>query len=306
MIDNPNKFDIIKLDLIAKTAVEGFLTGLHSSPFHGFSVEFAEHKFYNTGDDIKNIDWKLFARTEKLYVKKYQEETNLRCHFLIDTSSSMFYSKNELDKTKSKIYYSILSSLSLMNLLNRQRDAVGLSLFSQNLDFFLKPSLGTKQKRIILTEFDKLINDFSIENSKQTDLIKSINLVSERIKKRSLIIIFTDLLNYQQNLNDFFSSINNLKFKKHEVIIFRTLEKDTEMNFDFPNKKYNFKDMESLDEILIDSAEIRNDYVKEMNIYSDQIKLGCLKYKIDLFDIYINEDLKNVLNSYLLKRKKML
>ena len=115
MIDNPNKFDIIKLDLIAKTAVEGFLTGLHSSPFHGFSVEFAEHKFYNTGDDIKNIDWKLFARTEKLYVKKYQEETNLRCHFLIDTSSSMFYSKNLLDKTKSKIYYTVLSSLSLMN-----------------------------------------------------------------------------------------------------------------------------------------------------------------------------------------------
>ena len=306
MIDNPNKFDIIKLDLIAKTAVEGFLTGLHSSPFHGFSVEFAEHKFYNTGDDIKNIDWKLFARTKKLYIKKYQEETNLRCHFLIDTSSSMFYSKKELDKTKSKIYFSILSSLSLMNLLNRQRDAVGLSLFSQNLDFFLKPSLGTKQKRIILTEFDKLINDFSIESSKKTDLIKSINLVSERIKKRSLIIIFTDLLNYQQNLNDLFSSINNLKFKKHEVIIFRTLEKDTEMSFDFPNKKYSFKDLESLDEILIDSTEIRNDYVKEMNVFTDQIKLGCLKYKIDLFDIDINEDLKNVLNSYLLKRKKML
>ena len=111
-----------------------------------------------------------------------------------------------------------------MNLLNRQRDAVGLSLFSHNLDFFLKPSLGTKQ-RIILTAFDKLINDFSIESSKKTDLIKSINLVSERIKKRSLIIIFTDLLNYQQNLNDFFHSVNNLKFKKHEVIIFRILEK---------------------------------------------------------------------------------
>ena len=306
MIDNPNKFDIVKLDLIAKTAVEGFLTGLHSSPFHGFSVEFAEHKFYNTGDDFKNIDWKLFARTEKLYVKKYQEETNLRCHFLIDTSSSMFYSKDVFDKTKSKIYYSILSALSLINLLNRQRDAVGLSLFSHNLDFFLKPSLGTKQKRIILTEFDKLINDFSIESSKKTDLIKSINLVSERIKKRSLIIIFTDLLNYQQNLNDFFHSVNNLKFKKHEVIIFRILEKDTEMNFDFPDKKYSFKDMESLDEILINSGEIRNNYVKEMNIYSNKIKLGCLKYKIDLFDIDINEDLKHVLNSYLLKKKKML
>ena len=146
MIYNPNKFDIVKLDLIAKTAVEGFLTGLHSSPYHGFSVEFAEHKFYNFGEDTKNIDWKLFGRTEKLYTKKYQEETNLRCHLLIDTSSSMFYSKSN-DITKSKIYYSIMSSLSLLNLLNKQRDAVGISLFSQNLDFFLKPSLGTKQKK---------------------------------------------------------------------------------------------------------------------------------------------------------------
>tara|TARA_B100000989_G_scaffold173467_1_gene130073 strand:- start:83 stop:1003 length:921 start_codon:yes stop_codon:yes gene_type:complete len=306
MIDNPNKFDIVKLDLIAKTAVEGFLTGLHSSPYHGFSVEFAEHKFYNNGEDTKNIDWKLFARTEKLYTKKYQEETNLKCHFLIDTSSSMFYSKSNSDKTKSKIYYSLLSSLSLMNLFNKQRDAFGLSLFSQNLDFFLKPSLGNKQKRIILNEFDKLINEFSYENCKQTDLSKSISLVSERIKKRSLIIIFTDLLNYKSRLNNFFSAVNNLKFKRHEVIIFRILDKDTEVDFNFPNKRYSFKDMESLEEVLINSIDIRKEYVKEMNIFSDQIKLSCLKYKIDLFDIDINKDLKNVLNSYLLKRKKML
>ena len=305
MLDDQEKYNIIQLDLISKTNVEGFLTGLHSSPLHGFSVEFAEHKNYNVGDDSKNIDWRLFARTEKLYVKKFQEETNLRCHILIDTSSSMFYPEKENLKY-SKIFFSILSTLSLTNLFFRQRDAVGLSLLSDDLNFYLKPSLGLKQKKIILSELEKILSSDYLRIRRQTNLNKSIDLISKRLQKKSLIIIFSDLLIYQDKIDDFFKSVNSLKFKKHEVIVFRTLDYSSEVDFNFDYSNYIFKDLESFEELKVNTLEMKKIYIDAMNKFNDKIKLKCLKYKIEYCEVDIKNGVKSVLETYLLKRKKML
>ena len=178
------------LDFFAKQVVEGFITGLHKSPFHGFSVEFAEHRIYNQGESIKDVDWKLFARTDKMFVKRYVEETNLRCHLVIDSSSSMFFpfnKKNSLDK----LTFSILSSACLMNLFMRQRDAFGVTLFSETLDFHRVPKTSKKHYFQIIYELENKLKE-ERKTSIKTDFSKSISSLVDLVKERSLIIIFSD------------------------------------------------------------------------------------------------------------------
>lgn len=306
MQDLNNILSLDTLEFFARNLVEGFLTGKHKSPYHGFSVEFAEHRLYNTGESTKDVDWKLYGRTDKLFVKKYEEETNLRCRIIIDVSSSMFYpiAENLSLENPNKILYSVYSAVCLMNLFKKQRDSVGLSLFSEDLDFHSE-NKGTQKHHIILKQEMLKILESSNGHSKRTLSVDSIHKIASRLHKRSLVIIFTDMLEGSESLSEIFLSLQHLKFNKHEVILFHLSESKTEFNLDFPNTPHKFIDIETLEDIELNPDEIREEYKRRSQQFLKELKIKCLQHKIDLVNIDINMGIEQILVSYLLKRKKM-
>ena len=296
------------MELFAKQVVEGFITGMHKSPYHGFSVEFAEHRLYNTGESTKHIDWKLFGRTDKLFVKRYEEETNLRCQLVIDVSSSMYYPNFEnpsLEKPN-KLLFAIYSSAVMMNLLKRQRDAVGLSIFADKLDVHTPNRTTQRHHRLLYHELDSLLKVDAIKNTKQTESNAALHQVSELLHKRSLVIIFTDFINSNASLEKQFEAYKHLKYNKHEVVLFYLTEPATELDLNFDNKAYKFIDVESGEELKLNPNQYKEQYQKQAKNYLKELRLKCLQYKIDLVEVDINKGFDIVLNSYLLKRQKML
>lgn len=289
-----------RIDLIANQLVEGFITGLHRSPYHGFSVEFAEHRLYNNGESTKHIDWKLFARTEKLFVKKYEEETNLRCQIIIDTSSSMQY---PLGTEINKLNYSVFSAAALVNLLKKQRDAVGLSLVSDDIEFHLDAKLSVSNNSIIYAELEKLLGD-KVKN-KGTNISKLLHDIAERTHKRSLVIIFSDMLE-SENIDDLFEGLNHLKFKQNEIVIFHLRDEKSELDFTFKNRPHKFVDLETNNEIKLSPNEVKDIVESSFVEYYNNIKLKCGQYKIDFVEVDINLDFAQILLPYLIKRQKML
>ena len=296
------------MELFAKQVVEGFITGMHKSPYHGFSVEFAEHRLYNTGESTKHIDWKLFGRTDKLFVKRYEEETNLRCQLVIDGSSSMYYPNFEnpsLEKPN-KLLFAIYASAVMMNLLKRQRDAVGLSIFADKLDIHTPNRTTQRHHRLLYHELDSLLKVDAIKNTKQTESNAALHQVSELLHKRSLVIIFTDFINSNASLEKQFEAYKHLKYNKHEVVLFYLTEPETELDLNFDNKPYKFIDVESGKELKLNPNQYKEQYQKKAKNYLKELRLKCLQYKIDLVEVDINKGFDIVLNSYLLKRQKML
>lgn len=297
------------LELLAKRVVEGFITGLHKSPFHGFSVEFAEHRLYNKGESTKHIDWKLFGRTDKLFVKRYEEETNLRCQIIIDNSSSMYFPFIEKGKEGTifnKITFSVYAAAALIYLLKKQRDAVGLSVFSDEVEIHTAAKSTTMHHKMLFHELEKLIQPHSAENKKSTFATEAIHRIAESIHKRSLVIIFSDMMDSSgKERNELFLALQHLKHNKHEVILFHVTEKKKELDFDFEHRHYNFIDMETGDEVKAHPNEIREAYVSALTRYTDELKLKCAQYKIDFVEADINQGFKQVLLPYLLKRTKM-
>ena len=296
------------MELFAKQVVEGFITGMHKSPYHGFSVEFAEHRLYNTGESTKHIDWKLFGRTDKLFVKRYEEETNLRCQLVIDVSSSMYYPNFEnpsLEKPN-KLLFAIYSSAVMMNLLKRQRDAVGLSIFADKLDVHTPNRTTQRHHRLLYHELDSLLKVDAIKNTKQTESNAALHQVSELLHKRSLVIIFTDFINSNASLEKQFEAYKHLKYNKHEVVLFYLTEPETELDLNFDNKPYKFIDVESGEELKLNPNQYKEQYQKQAKSHLKELRLKCLQYKIDLVEVDINKGFDIVLNSYLLKRQKML
>tara|TARA_R110001592_G_C13075313_1_gene742145 strand:+ start:412 stop:1323 length:912 start_codon:yes stop_codon:yes gene_type:complete len=287
------------LELIAKQVVEGFITGLHKSPFHGFSVEFAEHRLYNTGESTKHVDWKLFGRTEKLFVKRYEEETNLRCQLVIDASSSMYFPDNSINK----LQFSIYAAASLMNLLKKQRDAFGVSIFSDELDLHTPAKSSTVHQKLILNELEKLINTPNI--NKGTSAVKSLHTIAESVHKRSLIVLFSDMMENTNNTEEIFAALQHLKHRKHEVVLFHTVDKDKELDFNFENRPYQFVDMETGEEIKLHPNEVKSNYIEQINKLKKDLELRCGQYGIDFVEVDIKNGFHSVLLSYLIKRKKM-
>lgn len=287
------------LELLANQIVEGFITGLHKSPFHGFSVEFAEHRLYNDGDPIKNIDWKLFARTDKLFVKRFEEETNLRCQLLIDNSSSMFLPEKGLNKFQ----FSALASAAIINLLKRQRDAFGLSLFAQDLTFHSQTKSTTAHQKFIIT---KLNQEFFQRNNYglQTDIVKNLHLIAEQIHKRSLVVIFTDFFENTTNdgLDPIFSALQHLKYLKNEVIIFNVLQEKYELNFDFENRPYHFVDIETEEFVKLNPVQYQKAYQEKIKLFKKDLDNKCAQLKIDLIDVAIEDGFETVLNAWLIKK----
>lgn len=295
------------IELFAQQVVEGFITGKHKSPYHGFSVEFAEHRLYNTGESTKHIDWKLYARTDKLFNKRYEEETNLRCQLVIDASSSMYYpiiAKPNINNPN-KLLFSIYASAVVMNLLKKQRDAVGLSVFTNKLETHTPSKTTKRHHRILYAELDKLLLSDPISKPKLTESSSVIHQISELIHKRSLVMIFTDFIHPNKTLEEQFEAYKHLKYNKHEVVLFYLHEPHTEKDFDFDNKPYKFIDLESQEELKLNPRSYKKIYKQQINNHMKELRLKCFQYKIDLIEVDINQGFDTVLNSYLLKRKKM-
>lgn len=306
-IDKNRLQEFGSLEFIASQVVEGFITGLHKSPFHGFSVEFAEHRLYNTGESTKHIDWKLFGRTDKLFVKRYEEETNLRCQIVVDNSSSMYFPvKDKISiNNPNKITFSVYAAAALMNLLKKQRDAVGLSLFSDQVELHTRARSTTVHQKYLFTELEKLLNPIEENVHKKTFATQALHDISEQIHKRSLVVIFSDMFETSSSINELFSALQHLRHNKHEVILFHVVDQAKEIEFAYDNRPYKFIDMESGKEIKIHPYEVKEQYVKSIKEFKKELQLRCGQYRIDFVEADINKGFKQILLPYLLKREKM-
>lgn len=305
MSNNINRQELTNfgsLELLAKQAVEGFITGLHKSPFHGFSVEFAEHRLYNKGESTRHLDWKLFARTEKLFTKKYEEETNLRCQIVLDVSSSMWF---PLEAAMNKMKYSVYAAASLIELLKRQRDAFGLTTIDSQIVLNAPAKSSPVHQRYLYTELEKLLLNYEPEKKSNTNFIEEIHNVAELVNKRSLIILFTDLLEGHDQIDALFRAIQHLKHQKHEVILFHVHDKNLEVEFDLENRPYTLIDMETGERLKVEASEIRDKYKTAVSAYFEEIELRAKQYAVDFVHANINEGLDKILVSYMLKRQRM-
>lgn len=295
--------ELKNLELLAKQVVEGFITGMHKSPFHGFSVEFAEHRLYNKGESTRHIDWKLFAKTDKLYVKRYDEETNLRCHIIVDNSSSMHYpivKKPSIDNLN-KISFSAIASAALMDILKRQRDAVGLSIYSDDFEYYAPEKGSDRHRRMLLNQLEKLMLSTS---EKTTETYKVLHQIAEKIHRRSLIFLFTDMFQTTKSEDELFKALQHLKHNKHEVVLFHTFDGKLELNFDFDNRPKRFVDVETSEHINLYADTVKEKYKEGIEKYFNDLKTKCMQYNIEYVPVDINKGFHQILISYLVGRER--
>ena len=290
------------LELLANQVVEGFISGMHKSPFHGFSAEFAEHKTYNVGESTKHIDWKLFAKTDRLYTKRFEEETNLRCHLIIDNSSSMHYPKLKENESffHNKIGFSVLASAVLMNLLKKQRDAVGLSVFSDKYEYYAPEKGSDRHHRMILSKLEGLLEN--PKQSKTTDTVTFIHQIAEKIHRRSMIILFTDMFQLGDE-EALFNALQHLKHNKHKIILFHVIDKKTEINFNFDNTPRKFIDLETGDEVNIFADNVKSEYEKQVENYFKRLASTCAQNKIKYVPVAVEDSFEKVLTTYLVEKQ---
>ena len=287
------------IELLAKQMVEGFITGLHRSPFHGFSVEFAEHRLYNSGESTRHIDWKVFAKTDKLFVKRYEEETNLRCQILLDVSSSMYYPK----ENKGKLTFSVLAAAALAYMLQKQRDAVSIATFS---DKIIEHS-PCKSTNIHLHQlFVILQNLLDAESNLQSTLAtKVLHEIAEKIHRRSLVVIFSDMFEHIEDAQELFGALQHLKHQQHEVLLFHVVDKKTEQDFEFENRPYEFIDLETGEKVKLQPNQVQASYRQQIADFSQELKMKCGQYKIDFIEVDIAQPFEDILYAYMVKRAKM-
>lgn len=291
------------LELLANQIVEGFISGMHKSPFHGFSSEFAEHKLYNQGESTKHMDWKLYAKTDRLYTKRYEEETNLRCHIIVDASSSMYYPKlNEGQPFyENKIGFAVLASAVLMDLLKKQRDAVGLSIYSDTYEYYAPEKGSGRHHRMLL---DRLENILALpKETKNTDTITFLHQVAQKMHRRSMIILFTDMF---QPGNDeaLFNALQHLKHNKHKVVLFHVMDKKTEFSLDFDNAPRKFIDLETGEQVNLFAQNVKEDYEKLVDVYFKKVADTCIQYKIKYVPVSVDEKFEKIMTTYLIEKQK--
>jgi uncharacterized protein (DUF58 family) len=294
------------LELLANQVVEGFISGMHKSPFHGFSAEFAEHKVYNVGESTKHIDWKLFAKTDRLFTKRFEEETNLRCHIIIDNSSSMHYPKLKDNQNffENKIGFSVLASAVLMNLLKKQRDAVGLSVFSDTYEYYAPEKGSDRHHRMILNTLESLLVKPAVE--KNTDTVTFLHQIAEKIHRRSMIILFTDMFQSGPESSGeeaLFNALQHLKHNKHKVVLFHVVDKKTELNFDFDNAPRKFIDVETGEEVTVFADNVKEEYEKQVESYFKKLALTCAQNRIKYIPVSVDESFEKILMTYLVEKQ---
>lgn len=292
------------LELLANQIVEGFISGIHKSPFHGFSAEFAEHKIYNTGESTKHIDWKLFAKTDKLYTKRYEEETNLRCHMILDNSASMYYPAVKdlnLDNLN-KIGFAVLAIAALMNILKKQRDAVGLSVFSDAYQYYTPEKGSDRHHHMLLAKLNEI--SLNQRSGQDTRIYTYLHQIAEKIKRRSLIFFFTDMFQTARDEDQLFDALRHLKYNKHEVVLFHLLDKETEFYFNFENTPKRYIDVETGQRIDLYAENIRDAYVDAISKFTNTLKLNCAKYRIKYVDVDIRQQFHKVMNTFMIERQQ--
>jgi uncharacterized protein (DUF58 family) len=305
-IDFTQLTQYVNLELAAKQVVEGFITGIHKSPMHGFSVEFAEHRQYNAGEPTKHIDWKLYAKTDKLFVKRFEEETNLRCQIVIDHSSSMYFPLQDHYSLKSpnKIFYAIYAAAALIQILKGQRDAVGLSIFSDTLELHTRARGGEAHLKMLYRELEKILQPISKETRSNSMVTDTLHRIAEQIHKRSMVVIFSDMFESQAKTDELMLALQHLRHNKHDVLLFHTYDKKLEFDFAYDNRLYKFIDMETGGEVKLHSNHIRDYYQAAIGEYFQELHLKCGQYQIDLIPVDIHRGLEQILIPYLLKRKQ--
>ena len=303
-IDKISKFQ--HLELLANQVVEGFISGMHKSPFHGFSAEFSEHKVYNSGESTKHMDWKLYAKTDRLYTKRYEEETNLRCHIIIDNSSSMHYPKLSSGQLfyENKIGFSVLASAVLMNILKKQRDAVGLSVFSDSYEYYAPEKGSDRHHRMLLNVLENLLENQTPK--KTTDTVTYLHQIAEKMHRRSMILLFTDMFQSDEvssSEEKLFAALQHLKHNKHKVVLFHVMDYKTELNFDFDSAPRRFVDLESGEEIAVFADTIKESYEKKMQDYFEKVAMTCAQNKIKYIPVSVGENFEKILTAYLIEKQ---
>ncbi len=292
------------LELLAKQIVEGFISGIHKSPFHGFSAEFAEHKIYNPGESTKHIDWKLFAKTDRLYTKRYEDETNLRCHMILDNSASMYYpevSKLNLQNLN-KIGFGVLAIAALMQILKQQRDAVGLSIYSDTYDFYSTEKSSERHFQMLYSKLNQVAS--VVKKSKTTRTYTFLHQIAEKIHRRSLIFLFSDMFQTETEEAQLFEALRHLKYNKHEVVLFHLMDEKLEREFDFENTPKRFVDVETGEHIDLYADNIKDAYQQKVDEYKNELKLRCAQYKIKYVGADVGTDLSQILNTFMIERQK--
>ncbi len=294
-----------KLEFFARQVVEGFLTGLHKSPFHGFSVEFAEHRAYNPGESTRHIDWKLMARTDKVFVKKYEEETNLRCQLVIDASSSMYFPPVKAgDETSlNKIRFSVFASAALIQLLRMQRDAAGLSVFADRVVVNERARSNAVHLRHLMGQLEGVLEDSA--TGKRTMAVNALHAIAQQIHRRSLVVIFSDMMDNSERAEELFSALQHMRFHKHEVILFHVVDRKKELELELEDRPYTFVDMESGEQVKAHPTEVREAYRAAVADRWHQLKLKCGQYHIDLVEADINQGFEPILLEFLVKRARL-
>lgn len=292
------------LELRARQVVEGFITGLHKSPFHGFSVEFSEHRQYNPGESIRFIDWKLYGRTEKLFIKRFEEETNLRARIIFDVSPSMLFpgKKDGAEEYRSKYNFGIFIAAVLMQIARQQRDAIGLSLVADELLQHTQARSTYAHHDFLMKLLEQQLDYAETMPLQASNLVENFHQIAERIHRRSMVIIISDFLDTQASIDQILDSFQHFMHNKHEVILFHLMDKKHEMEFDFSNKPHYFIDLENKQKIKVRPHSVRNTYRQRFSEFYKNLEIECGKYGIDYIEADINQGLEGVLMPFFMKR----
>lgn len=279
------------IDLKARMVVEGFITGLHKSPYHGFSVEFAEHRPYRAGDEVKNIDWKVYGRSNRYYVKQYEEETNLRATILVDISASMGFSSED---NLPKVEYASYLAASLSYMMMKQRDSVGLALYDNEVRTYLPSKSKPSYLNLILKSLE------AIETTGETQTSSALDKLADQIKRRGLIVIISDFFDDLESIS---SALKHFRHKENEVILFQILD-PRELDFNF-GRAAKFIDLESKEELVTNSHQLKESYQKAVQEFISKIKNICYNQNVDYNLIVTSDPFDKALREFLSKRARL-
>lgn len=289
------------MEMRARLIVEGFITGLHKSPYHGFSVEFAEHRPYNPGDELRHVDWKVYAKTDRYYVKQYEEETNLRHYVVLDTSASMRYRHAQ---SLSKLEYGSYLAAALHYLMLKQRDATGLIAFDEDLHTLIPPRSTPGYARLLLSHLERINREPEDEHTR-TGAARTLHEVAERIDRRSMVVVITDLFENVSRHDELLKALKHLRYRRHEVLVFHTLEAETERRFRFPDRPVQLQDVETGESLTVQPGQLRQDYEAAVEAFSERFRRRCMEYDIDFVELDTQESYDTALMAYLNKRRRL-
>jgi len=293
------------LEFKARQVVEGFLAGLHKSPFHGFSVEFAEHRAYNSGESTRHLDWKLYARTDKLFVKRYEEETNLRCHLVLDASSSMYYPARGEAREFNKVEFAAHAAAAFIQLLRKQRDAVGLTVFREAVALTEEARSNAVHLRHLTQHLERLLAADAPARGQRTGLVEALHDIARRAHRRSLVVVLSDMLEDAGREEEVFDALQHLRFNKHDLIVFHVVDRKRELDLALEDRPYTFVDVETGAQVKAHASEVREGYRQAVAERWHRLKLKCGQYRIDLVEADINAGFGPVLLEFLTKRARL-